>query len=135
MKPPSTTRRHCCRAFSLVELLVVIAVLGVILFFAFPNIVQVKSDSEKELAKARAEALNLAAASYFQAIGSAAAASNWSGKSPEQHYDLIKSYLAFPAATLSNFLPSSDYSVSFDPSSPHKVKATLMGPGNPNIPY
>jgi prepilin-type N-terminal cleavage/methylation domain-containing protein len=123
------------RAFSLVELLVVIAVLGIVLFFAFPNIIQVKSDSEKDLAKARAETLNLASAAYFQAIGTNVAATNWAGKSAEQRYQLISPYIAFPAASLSNFLPSSDYSITFDASAPHKVKATLMGPGSTNIPY
>ena len=122
-------------AFSLVELLVVIAVLGVILFFAFPNIVQVKSDSEKDLAKARADTLNLAAAAYYQAVGVSAASTNWAGKTAEQRYQLITPYIAFPAASLSNFLPSSDYSITFDASAPHKVKATLMGPGSTNIPY
>ena len=122
-------------AFSLVELLVVIAVLGIVLFFAFPNIIQVKSDSEKDLAKARAETLNLASAAYFQAIGTNDAATNWAGKSAEQRYQLITPYIAFPAASLSNFLPSSDYSITFDASAPHKVKATLMGPGSTNIPY
>jgi prepilin-type N-terminal cleavage/methylation domain-containing protein len=123
------------RAFSLVELLVVIAVLGIVLFFAFPNIIQVKSDSEKDLAKARAETLNLASAAYFQAIGTNVAATNWVGKTAEQRYQLITPYIAFPAASLSNFLPSSDYSITFDASAPHKVKATLMGPGSTNIPY
>ena len=122
-------------AFSLVELLVVIAILGIVLFFAFPNIIQVKSDSEKDLAKARAETLNLASAAYFQAIGTNVAATNWAGKSAEQRYQLISPYIAFPAASLSNFLPSSDYSITFDASAPHKVKATLMGPGSTNIPY
>ena len=124
-----------CTAFSLAELLVVITVLGVILFFAFPNIVQVKSDSEKDLARARAETLNLAAAAYFQAVGTNVAGISWSSKTAEQRYQLITPYIAFPATSLSNFLPSSDYSVNFDASSPHKIKATLMGPGNTNIPY
>lgn len=122
-------------AFSLVELLVVIAVLGIVLFFAFPNIIQVKSDSEKDLAKARAETLNLAAAAYFQTVGNNVAATNWAGKTAEQRYQLITPYIAFPSASLSNFLPSSDYSVTFDSSAPHRVKASLMGPGSTNIPY
>lgn len=126
--------KHPARGFSLIELLVVLAVLGVILYFAFPNIVQVKSDSELSLAKARAEALNLGAAAYFQAVGPATAASNWSGKSSEQRYTLIKPYLAFPQATLSNFMPSSDYTVTFD-SAPHRVKATLLGPNDADIAY
>lgn len=133
MKQKQPNRRNL--AFSLVELLVVIVVLGIILFFAFPNIIQVKSDSEKDLAKARAETLNLAAAAYFQAVGTSAAASNWANKSAEQRYQLITPYIAFPSASLSNFLPSSDYSVTFDASAPHRVKATLMGPGSTNIPY
>lgn len=115
--------------FSLVEILIVLAVAGVLLFFAFPNIVQVKSDSERELAKARAEALNLAATAYFQSVGPLVAASNWGAlNSAEDRYDLLKPYLAFPADTLAEFLPSTEYDVIFDASAPHKVKATLRGP-------
>lgn len=122
--------------FSLAELLIVLLILGIILYFAFPNIVQVKSDSERELAKARAEALNLAATAYFQSVGPNAALSNWSATTnAEARYSLLRPYIAFPAATLSNFLPSTDYSVSFDSTAPHKVKAQLLGPGSTNIPY
>lgn len=127
--------RSHLRGFSLVELLVVITVLGVVLYFAFPNIVQVKSDSELSLAKARAETLNLAAAAYFQAVGTNAAATAWASKSSEQRYQLITPYIAFPAATLSNFMPSSDYTVTFDASQPHRVKATLLGPSSASIAY
>jgi len=126
--------KHLARGFSLIEMLVVLAVTAIILYFAFPNIVQVKSDSELNLAKARAEALNLGAAAYFQAVGPAAAAANWTGKSSEQRYTLIKPYLAFPQATLSNFMPSSDYTVTFD-TAPHRVKATLLGPSGVDIAY
>ncbi len=86
--------------FSLVELLVVLAVIGVMLYFAFPNIVQVKSDSERDMAKARAETLNLAAAAYFQNQGTQDALDEWTGKDSEARYQLIKSYIAFPAPTL-----------------------------------
>jgi hypothetical protein len=68
-------------------------------------------------------------------VGANAAASNWAGKSAAERYQLITPYIAFPAATLSNFLPSSDYSITFDASSPHRVKATLIGPGSTNIAY
>jgi prepilin-type N-terminal cleavage/methylation domain-containing protein len=123
------------QGFSLTELLVVLLVIGIVLYFAFPNIVQIKSDSERDLAKARAETLNLAAAAYFQAVGSNAAATNWAGKTAEQRYQLLTPYIAFPATALSNFLPSSDYSVTFNATNPHKMKATLMGPGSTNIAY
>jgi len=123
------------RGFSLLELLIVITVLGVILFFAFPNIVQVKSDSERELAKARAEALNLAAAAYFQAQGPTTAATTWTGKSDEERYLLIRPYIAFPAPTLGAFLPSTDYDINFHATEPHRQKATLLGPDSTDIPY
>lgn len=130
MKPLS-----CERGFSLVELLVVITVLGVILYFAFPNIVQVKSDSERELAKARAEALNLAAAAYFQAVGPSTAAAAWTSKTDEERYELLMPYIAFPAPTLGAFLPSSDYDINFHPTEPHRQKATLLGPGSTDLAY
>jgi type II secretory pathway pseudopilin PulG len=110
----------------MLELLVVITILGVILYFAFPNVLRVRSDSEKEAAKARAEALNMAAAAYFQAAGTNANA--WSGLSEEARYNLIKGYIAFPTDSLGEFMPSSEYEVSFDDTSPHRVKATLTGP-------
>ena len=125
----SPTSSSSTSGFSLVEILIVLAVAGVLLFFAFPNIVQVKSDSERELAKARAEALNLAATAYFQALGPEEALDRWTDATgAEDRYELLKPYLAFPATTLSNFLPSADYSITFDATAPHKVKATLMGP-------
>jgi len=110
----------------MLELLVVITVLGVILYFAFPNVIRVRSDSEKQAAKARAEALNMAAAAYFQAAGTNA--NSWSGLSESARYDLLKPYIAFPADSLGEFMPSSEYEVSFDPTSPHRIKATLTGP-------
>lgn len=121
--------------FSLVELLVVLAVLAIILYFAFPNIVQVRSDSELNLAKARAEALNLAAAAYFQALGPTLASSNWTGKNSAQRYNLIKGYLAFPQDSLSDFMPGTNYTVTFDASEPHRKKAVLLTPDSTNTPY
>jgi len=122
-------------AFSLAELLVVLIVLGIILYFAFPNIVQVKSDSERELAKARAETLNLAAAAYVQTKGSNILTDEddpWENKSEEARYQLIKEYIAFAATNLSSFLPSSDYRIEFNDTQPHKIKAELYGPGDTN---
>jgi len=118
-------------AFSLVELLVVITILGVVLYFAFPNIVQMRSDSEASLARARAEMLNLAAAAYFQAVGDRTTAkANWSsaGSDANRYTSLLKPYIAFPTDTLTGFMPSSDYHVVFDPNDPLLHKATLYGP-------
>ncbi|MGA1124521.1 MAG: prepilin-type N-terminal cleavage/methylation domain-containing protein [Chthoniobacterales bacterium] len=119
-------------AFSLVELLVVIVVLGIVMFFAFPNIVQMRSDSEDSLARARAEMLNLAVAAYFQAVGDRATAkANWAaaGSDSARYTSLLKPYIAFPPASLSAFMPSSDYTVVFDPTDPLVNKVQLYGPG------
>lgn len=130
-----STRKSTRKAFSLVELLIVLLVLGVILYFAFPNIVQVKSDSERELAKARAETLNMAAAAHVQARGTNFIATNWPSRSDDQKYMDIAGYIAFPATNLSSFLPSTDYSIQFDTNEPHKKKAKLFGPGGIEIAY
>ena len=118
--------------FSLVELLVVIVVLGVVLYFAFPNIVQMRRDSEDNLARARAEMLNLAAAAYFQAVGDRPTArANWAaaGSDEARYTSFLKPYIAFPTASLASFMPSTDYTVVFDPDDPLLNKAQLFGPG------
>lgn len=137
MKTKHNDSTPILRAFSLVELLIVITVLGIVLYFAFPNIVQMRSDSEDNLARARAEMLNLAAAAYFQAVGDRTTAkANWSaaGSDETRYANLLKPYIAFPSASLSAFMPSSDYTVVFDPTNPISTKAKLYGP-NGQISY
>lgn len=125
------------QAFSLLELLIVIVVLGIVLYFAFPNIVQMRSDSEDSLARARAEMLNLAAAAYFQAVGDRETAkANWAaaGSDNSRYLDLLRPYIAFPSPSLDAFMPSSDYTVVLDPTDPLLNKAQLYGP-NGEITY
>jgi len=126
------TKTHPSRqAFSLLELLIVIVVLGVVLYFAFPNVIQMRRDSEDSLARARAEMLNMAAAAYFQAVGDRPTArANWAaaGNDEARYSSLLKPYIAFPPASLSAFMPSSDYTVVFDPNDPLLNKAQLYGP-------
>ena len=100
------------RAFSLVELLVVLVILGVVVFLAIPNIVQVRSDSEDNLARSRAEALNVAAAAYFQAVGAQTASAAWGAAGNDGRYSLISPYLAFAPGTLSSYMPAG-YSATF----------------------
>ena len=64
-------------AFSLVEVLAAVALIGIITFLALPNIVRIKQDSEESLAIARAEAINLSMASYLQAHGQTSASAGW----------------------------------------------------------
>jgi len=118
------TKHFPRQAFSLLELLVVIVVLGVVLYFAFPNIVQMRRDSEDNLARARAEALNMAAAAYFQAVGSQAASSAWSSAGNNARYALVSPYLAFAAPSLSSFMPAG-YSATFS-SDPLRQKVAVQ---------
>lgn len=112
-------------AFSLVEMLVVLVILGTVLYLAIPNIVQVRSDSEDNLARSRAEALNVAAAAYFQAVGRQTASSAWSNAaSSEARYALISPYLAFAPGTLAAYVPSG-YTVTFSATDPLRQKAAL----------
>jgi prepilin-type N-terminal cleavage/methylation domain-containing protein len=128
---PRQLRGHP-RAFSLVELLIVLVILGVVMFLAIPNIVQVRSDSEDNLARARAEALNVAAAAYFQAVGTQTAGAAWAAAGDEGRYTLISPYLAFAPASLAAFMPNG-YSATFS-SDPLRFKASLFR-GNTELPY
>jgi len=111
------------RAFSLVEVLAAVAIIGVVIFLAIPNIVKVREDAEESLAKSRADALNVAAAAYFQAVGTQTAAGQWATDN-NARYGLIKPYLAFAPASLSDYMPK-NYFVNFHTNSPHRIKAIL----------
>ena len=99
-------------AFSLVELLATVAIIGIITFMAIPQVTQMRSDAERTLAISRAESLNLAVASMIQMRGRTQAALDWAGKDDNGHYDLIKPYLSFAESTLSIYMPSG-YDVDF----------------------
>lgn len=121
-------------AFSLVEVLAAVTIIGVITFLAIPNIVRVKQDSEDSLARARADALNVAVAAYFQAVGRDAALNAWQSTDNSGRYNLIAPYLAYAPAGLTTYMPSG-YSVMFSTNEPHRVKAVLTGPGSTNMAY
>ncbi|MDX2079768.1 MAG: type II secretion system protein [Terrimicrobiaceae bacterium] len=115
-------------AFSLVEVLAAIAIIGIVTFLAVPNIIRLKQDGEENLARARAEALNMAMASYVQAVGPSAAQTTWSGADNDGRYDLIASYLAFAEPTIDNFMPGG-YSATLPASVyPLTTKTTVTGP-------
>ena len=93
------------RAFSLVEVLAAVSIIGIIAFLAIPNIVAIKQDSERNLAISRAEAVNMAIVSYIQSNGKAAVAPGWSGLNNQQRYALLIPYLSFAPANLTDFVP------------------------------
>lgn len=114
--------------FSLVEMMACVSIIGIIAFMAIPSVTRMRSDSERNLAIARAEALNLAQASLIQVRGRTQAALEWSGAaSTEAKYTLLRPYLSFSETTLAAFLPSG-YSVVFPPSITTMTKAALSGP-------
>lgn len=122
--------------FSLVEVLAAITIIGIITFLAVPNIVRVKQDAEENLARARAETLNMAIAAYVQALGTNVAQSNWSGAgNANARYLLIAPYIAFAETNLTAFTPAGYTNTLPTTISPLTTKVRLSGPSSTNIPY
>lgn len=92
-------------AFSLVEMLAAVTIIGIISFLAIPNIIKMREDSERSLAQSRVEALNLALAAFVQANGFSAANTTWSSaQNNEERYALLKPYLSFSENSLSTYM-------------------------------
>lgn len=124
----SPARPKSRMAFSLVEVLAAIAIIGIITFLAIPGIVRVKEDSERTLAIARAEALNMAMASYLQVHGAPVATANWDDTtSNAERYTLVRPYLAFAPADVANYLPTG-YTATLPVDLLPLQKAALAGP-------
>lgn len=125
--PPPPTRLRCL-AFSLVEMMACVSIIGIIAFMAIPSVTRMRGDSERNLAIARAEALNLAQASFIQVRGRTQAALDWSAASSTQNkYNLLRPYLSFSETTITAYMPSG-YSVTFPNSITTMTKAALRGP-------
>lgn len=124
---PRPTPAASARAFSLVEMLAAVAIIGVISFLALPNIVKMRGDSERNLAIARCESLNMAMATYIQVRGRTQAASDWNGASTAQaKYALVAPYLSFSETNLTDYLPSG-FSVTFNTIDPLRKVTLLQG--------
>jgi len=111
------------RGFSLVEMITAVGIIGIILFLAIPNIVKVREDSERSLAIARAESLNMAMASFMQANGRANAKAFWDGKTNDQRYAAVSPYLQYAPTTLGGFLPG--YGIVFPATLGNQQKVAL----------
>lgn len=126
------------RGFSLVEMMACVSIIGIIAFLAIPSITRMRADSEKNLAITRAEALNLAQASFIQVRGRTQAAIEWNAAgSDEARYALLRSYLSYAEPSLALYMPAG-YSVRFNPSITTMTKMELRGPsgsGQEIIPY
>jgi len=128
MNPSHKASRSLTGGFSLVEMMACVSIIGIIAFMAIPSVTRMRGDSERNLAIARAESLNLAQASYIQVRGRTQAALDWSATaSSEAKYTLLRPYLSFSETTLAAFMPSG-YTVTFAAAITSMTKATLTGP-------
>ncbi len=129
------TCRFTMQGFSLVEVLASITIIGIIVFLAIPNIVRMKSDGEENLARARAETLNMAMASFVQALGPTEAKNRWTAATTDNaRYTNIAPYIAYAPDSLDAFMPSG-----YDATLPTTVypltnRARITGPSG-NINY
>ena len=133
---PNPRSEKMSHAFSLVEVLAAITIIGIITFLAVPNIVRVKQDGEDNLARALAETLNMAMAAYVQAVGTNTAQINWSGAANDNaRYLLISPYIAFAETNLTLFTPSGYTNTLPTNISPLTTKVRLSGPSSTNMAY
>ena len=135
MSPSLTSKTSRFKAaFSMVELLAAVAIMGIIAFMAIPSVTKMRSDGERNLAISRVESLNIAMASFVQAEGRSRAENQWQSASNAAKYTLLRPYLAFAEDTIGRFMPSG-YSANFGTSVVALQKTTLIGPGNVTIRY
>ncbi len=128
MHTPSPKTSSFLRGFSLVEMMACVSIIGIIAFMAIPSVTRMRGDSERNLAIARAESLNLAQASYIQVRGRTQAALDWAAAgSSDAKYGLLRPYLSYAETTLTAFMPSG-YIVTFPPSITSMTKVALTSP-------
>lgn len=121
--------------FSLVEMMASVAIIGIIAFLAIPSISRMREDSEKNLAIARAEALNVAQATLVQVKGRTQADLDWRGAaSNDAKYTLLQPYLSFAETTITLYMPSG-WNVTFNTAINDMRKTRLFDPDNTEIKY
>lgn len=130
----ASPRRQRFLGFSMVEMIACVSIIGIIAFLAIPSITRMRGDSERNLAIARAESINLAMATYIQVVGRTQAGLNWTAAGNNNlKYDLIRPYLAYSEATITTYMPQ-DYSLTLPTTITSMTKAALTGPSGV-IPY
>ncbi len=104
-------------AFTLVEVLASVTIIGILVFLAIPSITSVRKDTEENMAIARAEALNMAISSFIQARGFENAKNTWNGATGADdaakavtRYGMLQPYLAYAPESIAQFMPAG-YSV------------------------
>lgn len=130
----SRSRRTWWSGFSMVEMMACVSIIAVISFLAIPSITRMRTDSERNLAIARAESLNLAQSTMIQVRGRTQASIDWAAATTAAaKYALLRDYLAYAESTLTLYMPAS-YSITFEPNITDMKKSVLTGP-NGKIEY
>jgi type II secretory pathway pseudopilin PulG len=112
-----------------------VSIIGLIAFLAIPSVSRMRLDSERNLAIARAESLNLAQASFIQVRGRTQAAADWTAAaSSTARYNLLLPYLSYAESTVTAFMPAG-YTVTFPTSILAMTKVSLRDPSNSVILY
>ncbi len=124
---------HRRAGFSLVEVLAAVAIIGILVFIAIPNVIQSRRDAEEQFAIGRAEALNSSMSNFIQSNGRANAGSAWAGKNNSERYALIRGYLAYAPNTIGDYQPSG-YAFNMPATPDARVVITREnGTGSPDI--
>lgn len=128
-------RTKFAKGFSLVEMLASVAIIGVIAFLAIPSVSRMREDSERNLAIARAEALNVAMATMVQMKGRAQAQTDWSNATTDDaKYIRLQPYLSFAETTRALYFPSG-YTTIFGSTITDMRKVRLFGADGDEIFY
>lgn len=82
------------QAFTLIELLITLVIVGVVIAIGVPAINRVRNDSEVETMRARAVLLQNAKLSFIDAVGTQTASTSWRSRNDQQRYqELLMPYL------------------------------------------
>lgn len=123
-------------AFSLLELLVVLVIVGIVLAIGVPGINKARADAELETMRSRAVALQTAKLSFIDAVGSAGATTQWAnqGSDTNRYQNLLRPYLPNTyTGTLGDlFPPTSPFSVNLGAAISDSVTLQGPDPANPN---
>ena len=106
---------HSSKAFSLLELIIVLVVIAVVISIGIPGITQARSNAERETMRSRAMALQTAKQSYISAVGTLTAHNNWVLNNDQSDYALLSPYLPGSApSALSSYIVNPPYQVSME---------------------
>ena len=119
--------------FSLVEVLAAVAIIGILVFIAIPNVVQSRRDAEEHFAIGRAEGLNSSISQFIQANGRANAGVAWAGKTSAERYNIVKGYLAYAPVDMASYQPNG-YTYTMPSTPDARVEITRdNGTGTPDV--